>query len=319
MDDLAIIVVSHNSGAWLRRCLRSVLAHSEGLALDLVVVDNGTDGAGEHVRREFPHARVLHCENRGFAHANNRALMTCDARYILFLNPDTEILEGTFAELVCALDARPSVGLAGVKQVTADGALFPTVRRFPNALRALAEALGSERAPLRAVRLGERELDLSVYGRELSCDWTSGSFMLARREAIYGAGFLDERFFIYGEEPDLCLRMKDAGWEVRHLPLMTILHHADKEGISPKMEAQNAFARLQYARKHFSALHRGAYVAALCIRYGLRAIAPAGGDQGRQRRAASRRALRVLRGSEEPPFGRPPATSIVAGGDEPTA
>ena len=76
--------------------------------------------------------------------------------------------------------------------------------------------------------------------------------MLARREALLSAGLLDERFFLYSEEPDLCLRMKRAGWCVRHLPTMTIVHHAGKAGTQPTMVAQDAFTRRQYAHKHFS-------------------------------------------------------------------
>ena len=71
--------------------------------------------------------------------------------------------------------------------------------------------------------------------------------MLARREALESAGLMDERFFIFSEEPDLCYRIKQAGWDVRHLPWMTILHHADKAGVNPKIEAQNAYTRMQYA------------------------------------------------------------------------
>ena len=182
----------------------------------------------ELVEREFPAARVVTCDNYGFGHANNRALLTTNARYIVFLNPDTEIREGSFAELVARMDASPRLGLAGVMQITPDGQVFPTIRRFPNALRALFEAMGSERYPLRASWLGERELDLSRYERETDCDWTSGSFMLARREALESAGYFDERFFIYSEETDLCLRIKSAGWDIRHLPIMTVLHHAAK-------------------------------------------------------------------------------------------
>ena len=108
------------------------------------------------------------------------------------------------------------MGLAGVIQLTPDGEIYPTIRYFPNALRALGQALGSERLPFRAQMLRERDLDLDRYSQVVECDWTSGSFMLARREALQSAGFLDERFFIYSEEPDLCLRMKRAGWKVCH-------------------------------------------------------------------------------------------------------
>jgi GT2 family glycosyltransferase len=317
VHDLAIIVVSTNEAQWLPACLSSVFAHAGSIDLDVVVADNeSNDGTRELVEQDFPGARVVSSLNRGFAHGNNRALMTCDARYVLFLNPDTEILEGTFQELVETLDARPSVGLVGVKQVTSDGTLFPTIRRFPNAVRTISEALGSERLSLRAGWLGERELRMELYDQEVDCDWTSGSFMLARREAIESAGFLDERFFIYSEETDFCRRIKEAGWAIRHLPTMTILHHADKAGINAKMEAQNAYTRMQYARKHFSPAHRTLYGGALTLRYLLR-YAVRGRDPGlaTQRRAAASRALRTIAGLDAPPYGSPPGQA-VAGREE---
>jgi N-acetylglucosaminyl-diphospho-decaprenol L-rhamnosyltransferase len=309
MHDLAVVIVTPpNQPDWLRPCLRTLFAHAGELELDVVVADNGSDEARQLVEHEFPQARVVACENRGFAHANNRAIMATDARYVLLLNPDTEVLEGTLANLVAEFDARPLVGAVGVKQVTPDGVLYPTVRRFPNALRAWGEALACERWPVGGRLFGERELDLSRYERELSCDWTSGSFLLLRREALESAGFLDERFFIFSEETDLCLRVKRAGWEVRHLPSMTILHHAGKAGVDPRLEAQATFARLQYVRKNLSSGHRVAYVAALYAQHLLRAGYP----RGSERRAASRRSLRVLLGREESPFGAPPPHGVVA-------
>jgi hypothetical protein len=98
MHDLCVIIVSHNSRRWLAPAIESVRANSGSLDVDVVVVDNGTDGAGEHVSAEFPFVRTIRCENRGFGHANNRALETADARHVLFLNPDTEILEGTLSD-----------------------------------------------------------------------------------------------------------------------------------------------------------------------------------------------------------------------------
>jgi N-acetylglucosaminyl-diphospho-decaprenol L-rhamnosyltransferase len=312
MRDLAIIIVSTNEAQWLRPALPTIFDHAGAATLDVIVVDNGsTDETRELVEAGFPRARIVACANRGFAHANNCGWMTCDARYALFLNPDTQILEGTFGELVQAMDARPTVGLVGVKQVTADGRLSPTIRRFPNAVRALGEALGSERFLFRASWLGERELRMELYDREIECDWTSGSFMLARREALLSAGLMDERFFIFGEEPDLCLRIKKAGWEIRHLPSMTILHHADKSGIKPRMAAQDTFARLQHARKHFGSFHRSAYAGALALHYLLRAAAPSRGDTV-LRGAAARRAFATALGRTEPPFGAPPRTGLPA-------
>ena len=228
MYDLAIITVSYNGADWIRALLPTVFAHMGDVRCDVVVVDSDShDGIAEVVASEFPAARTVWSANHGFGHANNRALMTCNARYVLFLNPDTEIREGTFADLVRLMDQRPTVGLVGCRQIAEDGRLCMTGRYFPNALRALGDALSAERLPGRRPRwLGEREIDPCAYDREFACDWTSGSFMFVRREALESAGFFDERFFMYCDEVDLCHRIKTAGWEIRHLPQMTILHHA---------------------------------------------------------------------------------------------
>ena len=232
----------------------------------------------------------------------------CEAEWVLLLNPDTEILEGSFADLIDKLGSRSTIGLVGVRQVTADGQLFPTIRRFPNAIRSLFEALGSERFPVRASWLGERELDLRVYEREVACDWTSGSFMLVRWEALQSAGFMDERFFLYCEETDLCLRIRQAGWEIRHVPYLTILHHANKLGWNPRMEAQAAFARRQYIHKHLSPAHQLAAKGALALGYALRFGL---GRKGEGRKESSRAALTTLLGLRPPPFGEPPQLSLA--------
>jgi N-acetylglucosaminyl-diphospho-decaprenol L-rhamnosyltransferase len=306
---LSVIVVSANSASWLRPCLTTIFERAGEVELDVVVVASGcTDETVPLVEREFPEARTISCENRGFAYANNRALRTVNADWVLLLNPDTEILEGSFADLIERLGSRPTVGLVGVRQVTPDRRVFPTIRRFPNAIRSLFEALGSERLPFRASWLGERELDLRVYARDVACDWTSGSFMLVRWEALQSAGLLDERFFLYFEETDLCLRIKQAGWEIRHLPHLTILHHADKAGWNPRLDAQAAFAKRQYFQKHFSPLHRLAATGALALGYTLRSLF-GGGVPGRAE--SSRAALTTVLGLRPPPFGEPPRVALT--------
>jgi N-acetylglucosaminyl-diphospho-decaprenol L-rhamnosyltransferase len=309
--DLAIIVVSANSAQWLQPCLSSALDHAGSASVTATVVDNAsTDGTRELIESKFPQVSLVSSPNRGFAYGNNRGLEQADARYLLLLNPDTEVIEGTLENLVRLLDARPQVGLAGVRQVTADGTLWPTIRRFPNATRAFSEALFSERWPVHPGWAGERVLDHGAYDQEQACDWTSGSFMLVRREALLSVGLLDERFFIYSEETDLCLRIKRAGWQVRHMPQMTIVHHAGKSGVQPRLVAQDAYARKQYAHKHFSPGHRRLYLSALYTRHLLRAAgAQAAGSAGVVRREAALRALSTLTGRVEPPFGAPPEES----------
>jgi N-acetylglucosaminyl-diphospho-decaprenol L-rhamnosyltransferase len=317
VDDLAIITVSTNEAQWLRPCLRTVFEHLGDLRADVVVVDNEShDDTRELVATEFPEARVVPSRNHGFSHANNRALMTCNARYVLLLNPDTEVLEGTFSDLVQAMDDRPTVGVIGVRQVTREGRLDQTIRYFPNAVRALGAALAADRFPGRPRWLGERELDLAAYEREVSCDWTSGSFLLARREAIESAGYLDERYFMYSDETDLCLRIKTAGWEVRHLPFMTILHHDGKAGVKPSIVSLGAWTRVAYARKHFSPVHRVAYSGAVMLGHALRSAYAGRGERGRQVKQANRRAVATLLGRAPVPYGPPSPVSLRTGAAE---
>src|SRR5262249_42936191 len=154
--------------------LASLYAHAGDARLDVVVVDNdSSDGSAELVARSFPQVRVLKSENRGFAHANNRGFEQVHAPFVLFLNPDTQVCSGTLGALLTLLRERPPVGLVGCKHVSETGALLPTIRRSPSPIRHLLEALGSERFPLHASWMGERELDPTAYDRETSCDWVS--------------------------------------------------------------------------------------------------------------------------------------------------
>ena len=315
LADLAIIIVSTNEAHWLEPCLSTVFAHAGDATLDVVVVDNeSTDGTRELVESQFPAgARRRLRRTAASPTPTTAARTTCAARYVLFLNPDTEIVDGTFGELVAALDERPEVGLAGVKQITADGTLWPTIRHFPSVPARPRRGLRLRALAARG-RLGRASASSTwtVYEREVDCDWTSGSFMLARREALLSAGLLDERFFIYSEEPDLCLRMKRAGWAIRHLPAMTIVHHAGKGGLRPKMIAQDAYTRRQYAHKHLTPVRRLMYLSALGLRQLLRATgARATGSEAGDRREGAKRALDALAGRGDPPFGTPPATAVT--------
>jgi GT2 family glycosyltransferase len=300
MHDVCAIVVSHNGKRWLDAALGSLRTHAGEIDLDVVVVDNGSDGSAEHVERHFPGVRTLHCENRGFGHANNRGLEIADARYVLFVNPDTEVLEGTLAELVAELDRQPQVALAGARQLRRDGSLAPSIRRFPSATNMLAEALGVERVRGARRVLGERELDPREYERQRPCDWTSGSFMLARTAALEDVGHFDERFFLYSEETDLCWRLKQRGWEVVHMPQMTICHYEDDRRGSAELEAQAAYSRMQLARKHFPDAAAD-YRWALGLRYAIRVACAPGRRRSAKREAAGAAFKTVLRG--RPPFG----------------
>jgi N-acetylglucosaminyl-diphospho-decaprenol L-rhamnosyltransferase len=305
MRDLAIVVTAMSEAHWLRGLLPTIALHAGAVDLEVVIADiESTDDTAQVVAaHEF--ARTVPVVNRGFSHANNVATLTTDSRYVLYLNPDTEIVSGDFGALLAQLDDRPTVGLAGVRQVTADGAIYPTMRRFVSPGRRLAEALWCERlAPER----GQRVLDRAAYEQERSCDWTIGSFMLLRSEALASAGMMDERFFFTSEEQDLCLRVRQAGWDIRHLPSMTIVHHVGKRGVNPTFAQQSAFAELQYARKHFGPGRRRAFQAALALNHALRVVSPSA-----THRRAQTAALRAALGQVGSPFAVAPVTALRAG------
>ncbi len=313
MNDVAIIVVSMDDASWLGPCLRSVRRHSGPIRYEVVVIENGKIAETEAaIDAEFPDVRLIDSENLGFAHANNVALRTCDARYILFLNPDTELVSGELAELVSILDGRPEIGLVGVRHLT-DGRVYPSIRNFPSPSRAFGAALGAEHWPVRPSWACERVLDEAAYEHETDCDWTVGAFLLTRRAALEGAGTMDERFFLYSEETDLCLRIKQAGWSVRHLPQMTIIHHAGKGGLDPRMEAQNSYARMQHADKHFGGLRRELYRFALITGCGLRWLVALAGRDSRRREVAAA-SMAAASGLGKPPFVAPPQVAVPLAG-----
>ena len=294
MSVLSVVVVTHNHARWLSDCLKSVYGHAGGADPLVVVVDNeSTDGSADLVERDFPEARVIRSANHGFAWGCNLGAAATDSRYVLFLNPDTEISDGTLGELCSLFDGSSDIGLAGARQLGAGGELDLTIRRFPSPLRMLGEALGAERLPF---GLGERVRDPAAYSRVSDCDWTVGSFLLVRREAFEAVGRMDTRFFMYQEEVDLCLRLRRAGWRVVHLPQLTLHHHEGLGRGSARLEAQVAWAKLLFARKNLSRRARVGYRLALVLRYALRS--PGGSERAR----AARASLAVALGRRRAPF-----------------
>jgi GT2 family glycosyltransferase len=139
--------------------------------------------------------------------------------------------------------------------------------------------------------------------------------MLARREALESAGYFDERFFMYSDETDLCKRIRTAGWEIRHLPQMTILHHDRKAGVKPHIESLGGVTRVMYARKYFSPVHRWLYAGAVMLRHVIRIGYAGPGDIGRQKRAASREVVATMLGRRPIPFAALTSPVSVLPGD----
>ncbi len=298
--DLSVIVVTHNRSDLALTTLDSARAATGALDVQWLVIDSGsTEDTVGAIESHLPDIRVRRCENIGFAAANNRALEQARGRYVLLLNPDVEIVSGTFAELLEVLDARPQVGVASVIQQGSSGELQHTIRAFPSPWRAFGEALALPWGDSREERPEEGH-----YREERPADWLVGAFLLARAEAVAQIGGLDERFFLYSEETDWCYRARAAGWEVRHLPQMIVTHHC-VPSTKPELVAQLSYAKLLFARKHYRRSQATAVRAALVARHLVRVLVLAvrpGRRANRARLVAEGRALAVLTGVAPPPF-----------------
>jgi N-acetylglucosaminyl-diphospho-decaprenol L-rhamnosyltransferase len=314
--DLSVVIVTHNGREMALRTLRSARASLGGLEAEWIVADSAsTDGTPEAIEREFDDVEVLRVPNRGFAAGNNIGIAWAQGRYVLLLNPDVEVLEGSFAGLIAALDSRPDVGIASVVQRGSDGELQYSMRRFPSPSRDLGESLFAAHWPV-FKSMQELETRAGLYRLETSADWVVGAFLCARAEAIASIGPMDESFFLYSEEIDWCLRAHQAGWDVRHLPVMTVTHHAGRRDRGDLM-AQLAYSRSLFAHKHhgtFRALGiRAALAVGHVLRIALRAPLAPFKSAARERVGAEARALRVLLGLGEPPLrAEPPARSANA-------
>ncbi|MCA1725466.1 MAG: glycosyltransferase family 2 protein [Thermomicrobia bacterium] len=241
VPDISIVIVSRDTRELLRACLRSIGEQRDRYTVETIVVESDShDGTAAMVHATFPEVILLEPgENTGFARGNNLGIARARGAAILLLNPDTELTAGALATLYRALDAEPAVGLVGPLLRYPDGTVQSSRRRFPTLVTALVEStLMQEWWPnhpaLARYYCADRPDDVLQ-----DVDWLVGACLLVRREVFTAVGLLDERLFLYGEEPEFCWRVRRAGWRVRYVPLAEVRHH---EGAST---GQNLAARQQ--------------------------------------------------------------------------
>lgn len=293
--DLSVLLVTHNGKERALATIESARRAVGSASTEWFVVDCGsTDGTPAAIGHAFADVNLVRQRNIGFAAGNNVALRRASGRYVLLLNPDVDIVEGTFQRLVEALDRRPTVGAASVVQRGPGGALIPSIGRFPSTIRQMGEALRIARIP-GLQRFQEMEKRPQKYAQERSVDWVVGAFLVVRAEVVEAVGGLDERYFLYSEETDWCYRIRQAGWDVRHLPVMEIVHHAG--GYDGARLAQLTYSKMLFARKHCGPVRRAGIHVGLILRHTIRLAAFQGrsGERG-QRAGRERQALAVALG-----------------------
>jgi GT2 family glycosyltransferase len=224
--DISILIVSFNTRDILRECLHSVQLASADLAVETIVVDNGSrDGSPAMVREEFPWVYLIEsAENLGFGRANNLAFASATARYIVLLNSDAFLQADTLRLSLDAMERHPDVGLAGGRLVGRDGKLQPSARMFPNPFRQLLITSGlADRFP-KSRFFGQADRTWADPMEPAEVDWVPGAYSIIPTTILKTHGFFDPRFFLYYEEVDLCRRIKNAGYKVMYWPRICIVH-----------------------------------------------------------------------------------------------
>jgi GT2 family glycosyltransferase len=259
-DGISVIIVSYNSGEFLRRCLSSLYGAPSPLVSEVIVVDNAsTDGSVEMIESEFPQVTLLkNRRNLGYAAAVNQGIRSAAAPYFLILNPDVETGGGAIKALRDFMEATPKAGLAGGRLLNTDGTLQMSCRTFYTVPVVLLRRtfLGRlfPRSPLVRSHL---MLDWD-HDSDRRVDWVIGACMMVRREAYENVGGMDERFFLYLEDVDWCYRMKKHGWEVYYVHNGTMTHHYRRESAGPmpgRMLLSHLASALRFYDKWGSAVY----------------------------------------------------------------
>jgi GT2 family glycosyltransferase len=226
--DISIVIVSWNTKEILRACLESLRQNTGSTHVEVIVVDNGSrDGSAQMVECDFPAVRlVVNTCNMGFAAANNRGLSAARGRYLLLLNSDTIALPGAIDEMVRYMDAHPRVGALGPRLLNVDGSLQVSVRDFPRLDHDAAMMLEVKHWPVLG-DMARRHLQRAYLPdpeQTREVDWVMGACLLLRREAVEQVGPLDDAYFFFFEEVDLCYRLRQHGWSVVFLSKAGIVH-----------------------------------------------------------------------------------------------
>lgn len=223
--------------------------------MEVWVVDNASsDGSQDMLREEFPSVGlVASTENLGFTRANNVGLERCRGRYIMLLNPDTEVSPDALSALVDYMDQSPDAGIAGPKIFDSDGDVQPSRRRFPTYATAFLESTVLQQWFPRNRVLARYYMWDRADDAVQDVDWLEGACLLVRSEAVEQVGGLDERFFMYSEELDWCQRIKEAGWRVVYVPTARIVHHGGKssEQVAASKHVHFQRSKIAYYTKRF--------------------------------------------------------------------
>ena len=250
------LVVNRNSKDDLLQCLKTFFASAD-VPVEAVVVDNdSSDGSAAAVTDEFPNVTVLvQAKNLGYGRAANIGLERCQGRFVLLLSPDVRLERECVGRLADFLLTRPDAGAVGPRLLLPNGKLDPDGRRaFPIPSTLFYQTVGLSKLFPKSPRFGRHNMGHLPDSDVHEMDAGTGACLMLRRSTLDRVGFFDPRYFMFGEDLDLCYRLKLGGWKVFYLP-SAIAHHLVKAA-SPERERQISYERHRamwtYHFKHHS-------------------------------------------------------------------
>lgn len=257
---LSIVVVNYNVKFFIEQCLYSVQRAIEDIETEVFVVDNNSvDGSCELIKEKFPWVKLIENKNNvGFSKANNQALKNAVGEYVLLLNPDTIVQEETFRSIIKFMDAHPQGGGLGVKMIDGKGHFLPESKRgVPTPMVAFYKMFGLAKIFPRSKVFGQYHLSYLDKDEIHEIEILSGAFMFMRKSVLDEIGYLDEDYFMYGEDIDLSYRIIKAGYKNYYYPETTIIHY---KGESTKKGSVNYVlifykAMIIFAKKQLSSKH----------------------------------------------------------------
>jgi GT2 family glycosyltransferase len=258
---LLVVILNYNTRDLLRDCLSS-LREQGAVSFKTCVVDNASpDNSADMVATEFPEVELIrNPRNNGYSAGNNLGFRqfgfpdAARARHLMLLNPDTVVPPGALASMLAFLDAHPDVGVVGPRLLLPDGSLDKACRRsFPTPEVSFYRLTKLSRLFPKSRRFNSYNMEYLDEHVQTDVDAVVGACMLLRGEAVQAVGLLDEQFFMYGEDLDWCLRVKQAGWRVVYYP-DAIVHHVKRAASSSSPRARYEFQRAMWLfyKKHYA-------------------------------------------------------------------
>jgi hypothetical protein len=221
--DVTISIVNYNGRKIIKDCIESILKNTEMLNYEIIVIDNASsDGSPEMMKKDFPMINlIVNKRNEGFAKANNKVFKYASGKYFLLLNPDCIVTDNTIAKMLKLMEERKDVGIIGCKIINTNGEIEISSDKFPTLYNEL--VLKIKKNVIRHNKSFEKIYN-STYMKSQEVDWVSGAVLLIRSEIYRKINGMDEEYFLYFEDIDLCKRVKNNGWKIFYETKFEVMH-----------------------------------------------------------------------------------------------